>query len=215
MLQMANIREQDSWVHSDRIEATRKAKALLTGAINRVNHHQQLSKREVPVNPASMVLGGGIAGITAALELADSGNKVFLVEKEALLGGLVKDLDVTYPDFLSVTDAINYLIKRVEVHPDIKVYKKSTLTELHGYIGNFTAMISRAGKSKKKLEFGNLVIAIGLQPVNGSVLSKYGYGFFKEVITAIEFEALQKRGLMVNPFNVAPRNVAIVQLCRK
>jgi heterodisulfide reductase subunit A len=93
----ANIREQCSWVHSDREEATEKAKALVGAAISRVRHHQALSTNMVPIHPATLVVGAGIAGIQAALELANAGYQVYLVEREPCIGGHMAQLDETFP----------------------------------------------------------------------------------------------------------------------
>jgi heterodisulfide reductase subunit A len=95
--QMANIREQCSWVHDDREEATRKAKALVEAAVLRVRYHQPLSINRVPIHPATLIVGGGITGIQAALELADAGNPVYLVERESSIGGRMAQLDETFP----------------------------------------------------------------------------------------------------------------------
>ena len=95
--EQANIREQCSWVHSDRQEATEKAKALVGAAISRVRHHQALSTNMVPIHPATLVVGGGITGIQAALELADAGYPVYLVEREPCIGGHMAQLDETFP----------------------------------------------------------------------------------------------------------------------
>jgi len=95
--EQANIREQCSWVHSDRGEATEKAKALVGAAVSRVRHHQPLSSNTVPINPATLVVGGGIAGIQAALELANAGYHVYLVEREPCIGGHMAQLDETFP----------------------------------------------------------------------------------------------------------------------
>ena len=151
MLQMANVREQDSWVHSDRIEATRKAKSLVAGAINRVVHHQPLSKREVPVNPATLIIGGGMSGITGALEIADAGKQVYLVEKTGKLGGIAAQLDLTYPNFYSISDTVKALVRRVKVHDFIRVYTNATLKEMSGYVGNFQATINITDKKSKKI----------------------------------------------------------------
>ncbi len=97
MFQMANIREQVSWVHDDREKATKKAKALVAAAINRVKWHESLDKRTVSINPSTLVIGGGIAGITAALELADTGSPVYLIEKTTELGGNMAKIDLTFP----------------------------------------------------------------------------------------------------------------------
>jgi heterodisulfide reductase subunit A len=95
--EMANIREQCSWVTEDKEAATAKAKAMVSAAVRRVFFHQPLETKEVPVNPCTLVVGGGIAGIQAALEIADSGNKVYLVEREPSIGGNMARLDKTFP----------------------------------------------------------------------------------------------------------------------
>ena len=78
LFEMANIREQDSWVHTDRAEATKKAKSLVAAAVNRVNFHEPLDARTVDINPSTLIIGGGIAGISAALEIANAGKTVYL-----------------------------------------------------------------------------------------------------------------------------------------
>jgi len=97
LFEMANIREQISWVTEDKAAATEKAKAMVSAAAMRVFYHEPLESREVEVNPATLVVGGGIAGIQAALEIADSGYKVYLVEREPSIGGNMARLDKTFP----------------------------------------------------------------------------------------------------------------------
>ena len=95
--QMANIREQCSWVIDDRAAATAKAKNMVAAAVQRVRHHEPLAKREVDMNTSALVVGGGIAGIEAALRLADSGKQVYLVEREPSIGGHMAQLYKTFP----------------------------------------------------------------------------------------------------------------------
>ena len=95
--EQANIREQCSWVHQDRDEATLKAKALVGAAVSRVRHHQPLSVNTVSIHPATLVVGAGITGIQAALELADADYSVYLVEREPSIGGRMAQLDETFP----------------------------------------------------------------------------------------------------------------------
>jgi heterodisulfide reductase subunit A len=95
--QMANIREQCSWVTEDPAKATQKAKGILAAAVKRVLYHEPLEIKEVPVHPAALVVGGGIAGIEAALKIADSGRKVYLVEREPSIGGHMAQLYKTFP----------------------------------------------------------------------------------------------------------------------
>ncbi len=95
--QMANIREQCSWVTEDPVRATRKAKGIVAAAVRRVAYHEPLEVKEVPVHPAALVVGAGIAGIEAALRIADSGRKVYLVEREPSIGGHMAQLFKTFP----------------------------------------------------------------------------------------------------------------------
>jgi heterodisulfide reductase subunit A len=97
LLEMANIREQCAWVHEDKEKATVKAKALVSAAVRRIFLHEPLETKVVSVNPCTLVVGAGIAGIQAALEIADSGQKVYLVEREPSIGGNMARLDKTFP----------------------------------------------------------------------------------------------------------------------
>jgi heterodisulfide reductase subunit A len=95
--EMANIREHVSWITEDPVAATEKAKRLVRSAVLRVAHHEALEARQEPVNQAALVVGGGIAGIQAALSVADAGYQVYLVEKEPSIGGKMAQLDKTFP----------------------------------------------------------------------------------------------------------------------
>jgi heterodisulfide reductase subunit A len=96
-LEMANIREQVSWVHRAGESTTNKASDLVAGAVERVHHHDSLIPRKSPIEQSAMVVGGGIAGIQAALDIADAGYKVYLVEREPSIGGRMAQLDKTFP----------------------------------------------------------------------------------------------------------------------
>jgi heterodisulfide reductase subunit A len=97
LFEMANIREQCAWVHTDKEMATEKAKALVNAAVRRVFLQEPLETKQVAVNPCTLVVGAGIAGIQAALEIADAGRKVYLVEREPSIGGNMARLDKTFP----------------------------------------------------------------------------------------------------------------------
>jgi heterodisulfide reductase subunit A len=97
LFDMANIREQCAWVHQDKEKATEKAKALIRAAVRRVFFQEPLETKQVAVNPCTLVVGAGIAGIQAALEIADAGRKVYLVEREPSIGGNMARLDKTFP----------------------------------------------------------------------------------------------------------------------
>jgi heterodisulfide reductase subunit A len=209
MFEMANIREQVSWVHEDREEATRKAKSLITGAVARVAYHEALDKRTVEINPASLVIGGGISGLTAALEIADSGKKVYLIEKEAQLGGHTANVELTFPHMIPARQVIGPKIKRAENHPNIEVLKQATIDEIFGYIGNFNADIKVNG-SARKIEFGNIIVATGLKPFDPSSVDLHGYGKLPNVITSVEFEQMLKSGKIQTSDGNEPKNIAII-----
>src|SRR4030043_311251 len=163
LFEMANIREQCSWVHTDPIEATEKAKALVYAAICRVELHEALESMSVDMCPNTLVIGGGIAGMTAALELADAGNSVHLVEKSTHLGGNLARVDLTAPYLYSARDLLTEKITRTYNNKKIHVYLQSKVTDLTGYIGHFKATINTVnGKPSEKnksveVEIGNVV----------------------------------------------------------
>ena len=188
LFQMANIREHVSWVHTDHDEATKKARALIRAAITRVNHHVPLNERAVTIHPATLIIGGGISGINAALDIADAGKKVYLIEKSAELGGLASHVVEFYPYFDKGDTIIKPLIDRVKNHNNIELFLETEVKDISGYIGNFETAITPKGGNEVKLSFGNIIVAVGLKPWDPSPLENYGYGKFPDVITSWEFD---------------------------
>ncbi len=141
--EMANIREQVSWVHADREIGTRKAKELIAGTVAKAALLEPLEERQVDVTPAAMVIGGGIAGIEAALDIADAGYKVFLVEKQPSLGGRMAQLNKTFPRMEDAGALVVSEMERVMEHPNVKVLAHSEVVEVDGYVGNFQATVLR------------------------------------------------------------------------
>jgi heterodisulfide reductase subunit A len=209
LLEMANIREQVSWVHTDKNMATLKAIALVAAAVNRVRWHEPLEKRQVDINPATLVIGGGIAGMTAALEVADAGKQAYLIEKTSHLGGTVAEVDLTFPYFDSTQQVIRSIIERVQNHPNIKVFTQVVLNDIFGYIGNFRTKFA-SGEQYLELEFGHIVVATGLKPFDPSVIPEYGYSKYPNVITSFQFEKILKRGRIVTSKGEDPKHVAII-----
>jgi heterodisulfide reductase subunit A len=209
MFEMANIREQDSWVHNDRTEATRKAKSLVHGAINRVRWHESLDKRLVEINPATLIIGGGLAGITAALEIAGAGKQVYLVEKSDQLGGAVRNVELTYPHFISASQMIRPKIDSVLSNPHIKVFFNTQVKEIYGFIGNFETTLPVDG-SEEKITFGNIIVAVGLKAFDPSLIPQYGYGKYPDVITSFEFEQMMRSGHILTSKGKVPDNIAII-----
>jgi len=146
LFQMANIREHCSWVHSDRRLATAKAKQLVGAAVRRVWHHRPLEEREVPVRPEALVVGAGIAGIEAALRIADSGKRVYLVEKEPSIGGHMAKFDKTFPTLDCAACILTPKMVSVGEHPNIKLLSYSEVEEVSGYVGNFKVKVRRKAR---------------------------------------------------------------------
>jgi len=146
LFEMANIREHCSWVTEDHKAATEKAKALVSAAISRVYYHQPLETREVPVNPNTLIVGGGIAGIQAALKIADSEHKVYLVEKSPSIGGHMAQLDKTFPTLDCSACILTPKMTLVGSHPYIDLMTYSEVEEVSGYIGNFKVKIKKKAR---------------------------------------------------------------------
>jgi len=143
LVDMANIREQCSWVHKDIGQGTEKAKALIASQVAKVARLQPLEEREVGVTPGALVIGGGVAGMVAALDVAEAGFQVYLVEKEDHLGGRVAELNQTFPAMKPVPELIGPMIERIQEHPNITLFLNSTVTSVDGYVGNFEVKVGR------------------------------------------------------------------------
>ncbi len=141
MFQMASVREQVSWVTQDAEAATRKAKTIAAAAINRVRHHHQLESREVPVHPDILIVGGGIAGMQAALDIGNSGRKVHLVEKDTTIGGHMLQFDKTFPTLDCAACIGTPKMVEVAQNPNIALHSYSEVEAVSGAIGNYTVTI--------------------------------------------------------------------------
>lgn len=147
LCEMANIREHCSWVHEDRNEATEKAIEIVGMMVERVKKNRVLPTITVPVTKRAMVIGGGIAGIQAALDIADAGHQVVLVEREPSIGGHMAQLSETFPTLDCSQCIMTPKMVDLANHPNITLYTYSELEQLDGYIGNFQATIRRKARS--------------------------------------------------------------------
>jgi heterodisulfide reductase subunit A len=186
LFDMANIRDQDSWVHMNEPEkALEKAKELVQMAIARVTQLEPLEKMTFPVTKAALVIGGGVAGMESALSIADMGFTAYLVEKEDKLGGQARNLVVSSRG-LDYQGYLDGLIKKVENHPKVEVLFKSSITEPSGFVGNFvTTVATPAGE--RRLEHGVTILATGGQPYKPE---EYLYGANPNVLTLFELDKL-------------------------
>ena len=143
LLEMVNIREQCSWVHSDKKQATEKAISLLTAAVLRNALQQPLTPKKVGVTNNALVIGGGIAGIQAALDLAEVGYKTYLVEKTPSIGGKMAQLDKTFPTLDCSACILSPKMVDVGRHPNITLLANSEVVEVEGFVGNFKVKIKK------------------------------------------------------------------------
>ncbi|MCL4560915.1 MAG: CoB--CoM heterodisulfide reductase iron-sulfur subunit A family protein, partial [Chloroflexi bacterium] len=158
LFEMVSIREQVSWVTADRVIATSKARAMIAGAVRRVVLHQPLQPIEVEINPNVLVVGGGIAGIQAALEIANSGNHVYMVEREPSIGGHMAQFDKTFPTLDCAACILTPKMFAVGQHPNITLLTYSEVEKVEGYVGNFTVHVhKRARKINEELCTGCMV----------------------------------------------------------
>lgn len=146
LFQMANIREHCAWVHSDKEKATEKAKALAHAAVSRVAFHVPMEIKKSPVNPNVLVVGAGIAGIQAALEIADSGNNVYLVEREPSIGGKMATFDKTFPTLDCSSCILTPKMVSVGHRENIKLLTWSEVVGVSGYLGNFKVKIRKKAR---------------------------------------------------------------------
>ncbi|MFN2196900.1 MAG: 4Fe-4S binding protein [Anaerolineales bacterium] len=143
LCELVSIREQVSWVTTDKGQATEKAKAMVSGGVERVLQNDPLEPLSVPIHPATLVVGGGIAGIQAALEIADSGFPVIMVEREPSIGGHMAQFDKTFPTLDCAACILTPKMVDVGGHQNITMHTWSEVVRVDGYVGNFTVTIKK------------------------------------------------------------------------
>jgi len=184
LFEMANIRNQGSWVHAkEAAEATEKSKDLVRMAVARAATLNPLGEKTIPVNQKALVVGGGIAGMNAALGLADQGYEVFLVEKENQLGGMANNLKATI-EGAQIQPYLAELSERIGSHDKIQVLTQSLIVGFSGFKGNFTTeVLVGPGMYERKIEHGVVILATGAKEYEPK---EYLYGEDKRVMTQVE-----------------------------
>ncbi|NVM29371.1 MAG: hydrogenase iron-sulfur subunit [Candidatus Helarchaeota archaeon] len=201
LFEMANIREQVSWVHmSEPEQATEKAKDLIRMAIQRAVYLEPQDDIRTEVTPAALIVGGGIGGMTAALNIARKGFQVHLVEKEKELGGLVKRLHSLAQDHLLPDELITPLVNQVQDEPKIEIYMGAQIIEMTGSIGNFEITISKEMETRK-VNVGVILVSVGAEELKP--LELYGYGEYPQVKTLLEYEHLLGNAEIKDGDNIA------------
>jgi heterodisulfide reductase subunit A len=182
--EMANIREHCSWVHSkQKEEATAKAKDIVRMSVARAVGLEPLQEFQLPVDKTTLVVGGGVAGMTSALALAEQGFEVHLVEKEKDLGGMARRIRTTI-EGLDVQAFLRDMIHRVYQHPLVHISHEAVITDVSGYVGSFVTTVEAAGR-KKTIHHGTAILATGVEEYRPT---EYLYGQDERVWTQLELE---------------------------
>ena len=203
LFEMANIRDQCSWVHMHEPEkATEKAKDLVQSMVAKARLLRPLKKPLINVTPVGLVIGGGVAGMASALELAKQGFEVHLVEKEKELGGHLRTLHYLLEKEDDPKEKLNSLIKAVMENDKIHVYLGAEVEEVNGFVGNFKARISQQGGDEKEVEHGIVIVATGAVEYEPT---EYLYGKDPRIVTQHELEEEIAKG------EFKAKNVVMIQ----
>jgi len=193
LFEMANIRDQDSWVHAeDHRAATEKAKDLVRMAVARASLLKPLKEKKIKINKRALVIGGGVAGMNAALGLAEQGYETVIVEKEAELGGLARRLTTTI-EGADIPEYVSDLVDRVTNHKNIQVLTNSIIVSFSGFKGNFTTeVLVGPALYERKIEHGVVILATGAKEYQPK---EFLYGQDDRVMTQVELGLrLEERG---------------------
>ncbi len=208
--EMANIREHCSWVHSKEKEvATQKAKDIVRMSVARTVRLKPLQEFDLPVDKRALVVGGGVAGMTSGLSLANQGFEVYLVEKDTDLGGMARRIHHTL-EGLDVQTYLRDLIREVYQHPSLHVFTDATIKKVSGYVGNFKTEIGSQGMAKE-IQHGIAIIATGAEEYKPT---EYLYGKDDRVLTQLE---LEERIAVGDERVIHSQNVVMIQCvgCRQ
>ncbi len=182
--EMANIREHCSWVHSrEKESATQKAKEIIRMSVARAAHLEPLQEFQLPVNKAAVVVGGGLAGMTSALSIAEQGFEVYLLEKDDDLGGMARRIKYTL-EGMDVQGHLSALVKKVYRHPRVHVITEAEILEVSGYVGNFVTKVRSEGRVRD-IEHGVAILATGAKEYQPT---EYGFGTDDRILTQLTLE---------------------------
>ncbi|MHA1229440.1 MAG: FAD-dependent oxidoreductase [Candidatus Helarchaeota archaeon] len=200
LFELVNIRDQCSWVHMHEPEAaTEKAIDLIRMTVAKARKLRPQQQGEVSVIKKALVLGGGVSGMSAALHIAEEGFETFLIERQAELGGIMKNLYRIYPSLDDAEALLQELRSKVTSHPKIKIFTNAEIKDVSGYVGNFKIDIKQ-GDDEHHIECGAIVVATGGKELKPEGI--YGYGKISNVITQLELEEKIKNNSIGNVKNV-------------
>jgi heterodisulfide reductase subunit A len=202
LFEMVNIREHSSWVHMNQPkEATEKAKDLVRMAVAKASYLEPQIEPLLEINPSALVIGGGIAGINAAISLARQGFDVHLVEKEPELGGMLRHLYKLQPTGRDASEILSEAVTAVKANSNIHLHTSTVVQEVKGFMGNFDVALQKRGSSElERINVGTIIVATGAEEFKP--VGMYGYKENENVMTQLEFEQLLKKGGLKKPKKV-------------
>ena len=202
LFEMVNIREHSSWVHMHQPrEATEKAKDLIRMAVAKAIYLEPQIEPELEIKPSALVIGGGIAGMTAAMSLARQGFNVHLVEKEAELGGMLRYLYKLQPTERDASEILREAVTAVKANSNIHLHMSTLVQELKGFIGNFDVTLQKNNSNElEQINVGTIIVATGAEDFKP--VGMYGYKENENVMTQLELEQLLKKGELKKPKKV-------------
>jgi len=202
LFEFINIRELCSWVHKKEPEkATEKVKELIKMAIARISLLEPQEDVEVKVEPSTTVIGAGISGISAALNIAKRGFKVYLIEKERAIGGMLNYQYKLYPTNKPSGEILSSLVEQINKQPNIELLTSAQLKSVKGSFGDFeVTIVQEDNQMEKSFKTGTIILATGADEFKP--VGMYGYGEHKNVMTLLELENQLKNGTLEKPKNV-------------
>ena len=231
LVERVNMREQCSMAHHNEPEnATKKAKAMLRVFLEKIKYSHPLQPLQLPVLRSALVIGGGVAGMNASIDIAGTDNEVFLIEKNPFLGGKVAGFHKYFPRMCPPSCGLELMFSKIKSNPNIHVLTSSEIDTISGSPGNFEVLIKTSPRhidmdkcaegcpadaidleeegKVTNIKVGAIILATGWEPFDPAPITEYGYGRFENVITNIEFERISKEQKI--SFE-EPKKVAFIQ----
>lgn len=187
LLRRVGIREHCSWVGDDVEENTEKARKLIMAGLTSASHYVPLEEKRVDVIKSALVIGGGVSGLSAALFLSKMGIQVFLVEKQASLGGHVRELEDLWPVRRDGAEIIDEMERELETRANVEVFTSTNIEAFEGSFGSYTATLNTPG-GERRIIAGGVIVAIGFAPFDAALKPELGYGKDARIITTRDFE---------------------------
>lgn len=187
LLRRVSIREHCSWVGDDIEENTEKAKRLILSGLYGAAHYVPLEEKQVEVDKSALVVGGGVSGLSAALFLSKMGMQVYLVEKEAQLGGRVRELKSVWPTRINGAKIIEEMENELKGRKNVEIFASTKITNFEGFFGNYQATLDTP-EGERRITIGGAVVSIGFAPFDPVIKPELQYGKDPRVVTTIDLE---------------------------